>query len=61
MATEQPDPDDHFSFSRRERITNEACDWCDSHERYLDPFNVVTALNALGYLRTQPKVDSDDD
>lgn len=37
-------------FSTRSRITHEAQEWCDNLGIPQHPFNIVTALAALGYL-----------
>lgn len=41
-------------FSERRKVTSLAEEWCNRNDLSLYPFNIITALDALGYLRNEP-------
>ena len=45
-------------FSDRKKIAEDAEDWCDRHGCEPIPFNIVTALSALGMLTHRGVVDN---
>ena len=42
-------------FSRRQEITRMAKDWCMKTKANPSPFNIVTAIDALGLLKNKQK------
>lgn len=38
-------------FSKRKKLAERAIEWCEKKGAPLNPFNIVTALNAIGALK----------
>jgi len=38
-------------FSKRKRLEDDVINWCKSVGASPNPFNIITALDALGYLK----------